>query len=189
MTHKSSHQTTSRFADKSEAKSHNDATSLDGESSVMSSNNQSKPGEKEVYYKLSSPCFPPEPDWSITLSRNDFPWYDVKFDDYSAQECFNMYRNLITDEDTFNRKVRKEKNAMINKLMKENRKIVKKAKQQGLNAQQLSKKELKKQAEQLKNLREAQLKESSKMHQLQKEMTKEELSEYNRKIAEQNKMY
>lgn len=100
-----------------------------------------------------------------------------------------MYRTIITDEDAFNRKIRREKNATINKLMKENKKIILKAKQQGFDAHQLSKKELKKQAEQLKTLREAQIKESSKMHQLQKEMSKEEIAEYNRRIAEQNKMY
>jgi len=54
-----------------------------------------------------------------------------------------MYRTLVSDEETFNRKIRKERNAMVNKLMKENRKHVKKAKQQGINAHHLSKRELK----------------------------------------------
>jgi hypothetical protein len=80
-------------------------------------------------------------------------------------------------------KIRKEKNATINKLLKENEKIRRKARQQGLNVNQLSKKELKKQSEQFKNYREAQIKESSKDHQLQKEMTKEEVLEYNKKIG------
>lgn len=156
----------------------------------MSSNVVSKAGDhKEVQFKLSTPCFAAEPDWSVTLSRNDFPWYDVKFDEYTAKECFDMYRTLITDEDTFNKKIRREKNAMLYKLMKENRKVVKKAKQQGISAHQMSKKELKKQAEQIKNLRQAQIKESSEMIELQKEMTKEELDAYNSKIAEQNLMY
>jgi hypothetical protein len=43
--------------------------------------------------------------------------------------------------------------------------------------------------EQLKSLRKAQLKESSAMYKLQKEMTKEEIVAYNKRIAEQNKMY
>lgn len=175
-----------KTGENSEAKSH-DFASVDNSSVV--SHSVSKSELKEPLYKLATPCFPPEPDWSITLSRNDFPWYDIKFDDFTSQECFEMYRSLVNDEDTFNKKVRREKNAMINKLMKENRKVVKKAKMQGINAHQWSKKELKKQAEQLKHLREAQLKESTKMHQLQKEMTKEELAEYNKRIAEQNKMY
>mmetsp|Transcript_21878 Transcript_21878/g.19421 ORF Transcript_21878/g.19421 Transcript_21878/m.19421 type:complete len:101 (+) Transcript_21878:191-493(+) len=100
-----------------------------------------------------------------------------------------MYRTLINDEDTFNRKIRKERNAMVNKLMKENRKDVKKAKQQGINAHHLSKRELKKRAEQINELRKAQIKESNKMAQLQKEMTKEEVTAFNAKIAEENSKY
>jgi hypothetical protein len=40
----------------------------------------------------------------MTVKINKF-----KLDDFSAEECFKMYRKLITDEDTFNKKVRKEK--------------------------------------------------------------------------------
>ena len=113
-----------KITDSSEIKLINEHASIDNESSMISSNAVSKvKNQKKVYYKLASPAFPPEPDWSITLSRNDFPWYDVKFDDYSAQECFDMYRKIITDEDIFNRKVRKEKNATINKYMKEYKKL------------------------------------------------------------------
>ena len=86
-------------------------------------------------------------------------------------------------------KVRKEKNAFIDKLIKENKRFVKKAIQHGIEAPSFSRRELQKQAEQIKNMREAQIKESNKMHELQKEMTKEEISAYNKKIAEQNKMY
>lgn len=100
-----------------------------------------------------------------------------------------MYRSLVTDEDSFNRKVRREKNATLNKLMKEQKKIIKNAKDKGLNTKQLSKKELKKQAEQSKRLRNALLKESHNDKVLGGEMSKEELAAYNAKIAEQNKMY
>lgn len=134
-----------KITDYAEVRVTNERASVDNESSIMSSKADE---QKEVYYKVANPCFPAEPDWSITLSRNDFPWYDIKFDDYTAQECFDMYRSLITDEDTFNRKIRKEKNATINKLLKENKQIIKKAKQKGFNVQQLSKKQLKKQVEQ-----------------------------------------
>jgi len=64
----------------------NDMASVDCQSSVLSSSVSKIEEQKEIMYKLSSPCFPPESDWSITLSRNDFPWYDIKFDDYSANE-------------------------------------------------------------------------------------------------------
>ena len=93
-----------KINDSTDLKIVNEMNSVDNESSVISSYAASKAGEqKEVYYKLATPWFPPEPDWSITLSRNDFPWYDVKFEEYSAQECFDMYRTLITDEDSFNK--------------------------------------------------------------------------------------
>jgi len=78
---------------------------------------------------------------------------------------------------------------MMNKLIKENRKNVKKAKQQGIHAQHLSKKELRKRAEQINDLRKSQIKESNKMALQQKKMSKEELTVYNAKIAEENSMY
>lgn len=72
-----------KTGENSESKSAYDMVSVNAESSVMSSKAEEV---KEIMYKLANPCFPPEPDWSITLSRNDFPWYDIKFDDYTAQE-------------------------------------------------------------------------------------------------------
>lgn len=38
-------------------------------------------------------------------------------------------------------------------------------------------------------MRKKQIEEYSKIHKLQKDMSKEEIAEYNRRIAEQNKMY
>lgn len=73
--------------------------------------------------------------------------------------------------------------------MKENKRFVKKAIQKGIEAPHYSRREIQKQAEQIKHMREVQIKESNKMHELQKEMTKEEISAYNKKIAEQNKLY
>lgn len=73
--------------------------------------------------------------------------------------------------------------------MKENKRFVKKAIQQGIEPPHYSRREIQKQAERIKQMREVQIKESNKMHELQKEMTKEEISAYNKKIAEQNKMY
>ena len=141
-------------------------------------------------YKLAAPCFPPEPDWSITLSRNDFPWYDIKFDDFTAKECYDMYRSIITDEEAFDRKIRKERNAMVNKLIKENKKQLKTAKQQGINSQHLSKRELKKRAQEKRRanreLKKALIKESSQMFQSRKRKTKEEIAAENAKIAAEN---
>jgi hypothetical protein len=35
---------------------------------------------EEMYYKLNAPIHPSEIDWMITLSRNDFPWHEIKFE-------------------------------------------------------------------------------------------------------------
>jgi hypothetical protein len=78
---------------------------------------------------------------------------------------------------------------MFNKLLKENKKSVNKARQQGIKVQQLSKKEIKKQVEQLINLRQVQINESSEMRKIEKEMTRDEVIAYNQKVAEQNKKY
>ena len=100
-----------------------------------------------------------------------------------------MYRNLVPDEETFNRKIRKERNAIVKKLMMENKKQIKKAKQRGYNAQPMSKKQLKKQAEQIEKYRKAQIAESNREVHLQQKMTKEEVAAYNAKIIEENSMY
>jgi hypothetical protein len=173
-----------KTGENSESKSAHDIASINNESSIMSSKAEEV---KEIFYKLANPCFPQEPDWSITLSRNDFPWYDIKFNDYTAQECFDMYRSLITDEDTFNRKVRKEKKAMINKLAKENKKFAKKMEQKGVKVRMLSKKDLRMQAEKIKQLRDIQMQESE--NQLHNNMSKEEILEYNKEILEMNQKF
>lgn len=98
-----------------------------------------------------------------------------------------MYRRLITDEDTFNKKVRKEKKAMINRLVKENKKFVKKMVQQGVKVKMLSRKDLKEEAERRKNLRDIQIHESD--NQLHNNMTKEEILAYNEKVIKMNESF
>ena len=46
---------------------------------------------QEPYYKISTPINPAEIDWTITLSRNDFPWFEIKFGNFTAKECFEKY--------------------------------------------------------------------------------------------------
>ena len=41
----------------------------------------------------------------ITLSRNDFPWCEVKFNQFSAKACYEKYTSLIKDAPTFLKKV------------------------------------------------------------------------------------
>jgi hypothetical protein len=58
-----------------------------------------------VYFKFGSPIHPPEIDWSVTLSRNDFPWYEIKFGGFTAKECYVKYTSIVTDSYTFLKKV------------------------------------------------------------------------------------
>ena len=41
----------------------------------------------------------------ITLSRNDFPWNEIKFEHFSAKDCFEKYSSLVKDSNTFLKKV------------------------------------------------------------------------------------
>lgn len=58
-----------------------------------------------MHYKFNSPIFPPEIDWMITLSRNDFPWHEIKFNNFTAKECFEKYQSIVKDSQTFLKKV------------------------------------------------------------------------------------
>jgi hypothetical protein len=44
-----------------------------------------------IHFKFGSPIFPSEIDWTITLSRNDFPWQEIKFGHFSAKDCYEKY--------------------------------------------------------------------------------------------------
>jgi hypothetical protein len=61
--------------------------------------------DQEVYFKLNIPNYPTEIDWTITLSRNDFPWQEIKFDPFTAKDCFEKYSNIVRDPQTFLKKV------------------------------------------------------------------------------------
>lgn len=43
-------------------------------------------------YKLGTPIYEYEPDWSITLSEIEFPWAEIKFGDFSSFECYQKYK-------------------------------------------------------------------------------------------------
>ena len=57
------------------------------------------------YYKFVTPMHPNETDWSITLSRNDFPWNEIKFNNFSSKDCFEKYTSIVKDAQTFLKKV------------------------------------------------------------------------------------
>jgi hypothetical protein len=44
-------------------------------------------------------------DWAVTLSRNDFPWQEIKFSSFSASDCFEKYQSIVKDGQTFLKKV------------------------------------------------------------------------------------
>ena len=59
----------------------------------------------EPYYKLAIPIFPLEVDWTITLSRNDFPWHEIRFSIFGAKDCYEKYSSIVRDPLTFLKKV------------------------------------------------------------------------------------
>mmetsp|Transcript_25465 Transcript_25465/g.19209 ORF Transcript_25465/g.19209 Transcript_25465/m.19209 type:complete len:107 (-) Transcript_25465:103-423(-) len=58
---------------------------------------------RRPYYKLG--VGGGEVDWTITLSRNDFPWHEVKFEQFSAKDCFDKFISTVKDAATFLKKV------------------------------------------------------------------------------------
>jgi len=58
-----------------------------------------------VHYKFANPMFPSEVDWTISLSRNDFPWHEIRFGYFSAKDCYEKYSSIVRDPQTFLKKV------------------------------------------------------------------------------------
>ena len=58
-------------------------------------------------FKLSTPQFGPEPDWTITHSKSQFPW-EIPNLDFTPEECREKYKELVPDEFMFNKHVRGE---------------------------------------------------------------------------------
>ena len=61
--------------------------------------------EVSIYFKIGNPMFNTDAEWTITLSRNDFPWYEICFDHFSPKECFEKYTSIVKDPQTFLKKV------------------------------------------------------------------------------------
>ena len=51
----------------------------------------------QLYYKFNSPMHPIEVDWTITLSRNDFPWQEIRFGDFTSKDCYDKYASIVKD--------------------------------------------------------------------------------------------
>lgn len=73
--------------------------------------------EPLLLYKLGTPMFDNEPEWSITLSQIDFPWREIWFGDFTPNECYAKYKELITDEFDFNRYIWGETQTTYKKLV------------------------------------------------------------------------
>ena len=62
--------------------------------------------DEGIYYKFGNPIFMSESaDWTVTLSRNDFPWHEISFEPFTAKECFEKYTSIVKDPQTFLKKV------------------------------------------------------------------------------------
>lgn len=44
-------------------------------------------------------------DWTVTLSRNDFPWNEIKFGIFTAKDCYEKYSSIVKEPSTFLKKV------------------------------------------------------------------------------------
>lgn len=53
--------------------------------------------DEGIYFKFGNPVFPMDADWTVTLSRNDFPWHEIAFPPFTARECFEKYTSVVKD--------------------------------------------------------------------------------------------
>lgn len=84
------------------------------ESTLLGGQDQSEMGgadntmnieDQDIHYKLSIPTYPTEMDWTITLSRNDFPWQEIRFANFTAKDCYEKYSSIVKDPQIFLKKV------------------------------------------------------------------------------------
>jgi len=45
------------------------------------------------FYKHATPLTISELEWTVTLSRYDFPWNEISFGQFTAKDCYKMYRS------------------------------------------------------------------------------------------------
>ena len=60
-------------------------------------------GEGAEKYKVSPNTF--KISYADTLSKRGFPWNEVKFGKFTAQNCYNKYTSIVPNEEAFMRKV------------------------------------------------------------------------------------
>lgn len=45
---------------------------------------------QKIQYKVLSQI--QEVDWTVTLARRDFPWFEIAFGSYTPKECYEKFR-------------------------------------------------------------------------------------------------
>jgi hypothetical protein len=58
-----------------------------------------------ISYKFGNPMYSMDADWTVTHSRNDFPWNEIAFPPFNAKECYEKYTSIVKDPQTFLKKV------------------------------------------------------------------------------------
>ena len=58
-----------------------------------------------AYFKHATPLTLKELEWTVTLSRYDFPWNEIAFDPFSPKDCYKMYVSMVTNATSFLKKV------------------------------------------------------------------------------------
>jgi len=53
--------------------------------------------EFEITYKLGNPSFNLDAEWTITLSKNEFPWHEIAFEPFTPKECYEKYSSIVRD--------------------------------------------------------------------------------------------
>ena len=66
--------------------------------------NQLGPDEG-IFFKFGSPLYALDADWTVTLSRNDFPWHEIAFAPFTPRECYEKYISIVKEPHTFLKKV------------------------------------------------------------------------------------
>jgi hypothetical protein len=61
--------------------------------------------DEGIYYRFGNPMYPLDADWTVTLSRNDFPWHEIAFDPFTPRECYEKYTSIVKDPQHFLKKV------------------------------------------------------------------------------------
>jgi hypothetical protein len=71
------------------------------------SNSYNIPKLQEIpeFYKHATPSTFTELEWTVTLSRYDFPWNEISFGSFTAKDCYKMFRLQVADPDSFLKKV------------------------------------------------------------------------------------